>query len=192
MQPAAEPLTALYQSLSDAHVLFSEAEQDSPGLRAAIVFVVAAWEAFVEDAAQQAYTFVAANSSPAAPLIVSRADALAHIERFHTPSQSKINQLYKQVLGLPDISRHWRWPGTTNAEAVAGLARLLSLRHAIVHRGRARRMVDGVLPFSAVGLVRRLAATTHNALCAHLTRATGSAPWPVEPTPRRTPHHWGI
>jgi hypothetical protein len=99
----------------------------------------------------------------------------------NTPKPDKIDDLFRDLLGIPAVSRSWSWHLCRPAKARARLNRLVTLRGAISHRVTAPRAVQKRDVVAAIALVERLATTTHNAVDRALKARLGFNPWgPVE------------
>lgn len=131
--------------------------------RAAVVFLVAVWQTYVEAVAD---SFTANGSG------ISRA-------RISTPNGSNIDLLFKQSFGIPEVSRSWKWRGMTAVAARDKLQRLIKLRHEIAHKARLRSPIRRSVLLDYVHFIHRLAVCLHNAMeqrKAHLSTSTSPVP----------------
>lgn len=97
--------------------------------------------------------------APAAP----RAPALG-------PNTTRIDDLFKRVVGLNEISASWRWRGMKATGARAALDRLLTLRHEIAHRVHVGTAVTEKDVSKAMNLILRLAEASTREVNRHTTR----------------------
>lgn len=123
--------------------------------RAAVVFLVAVWQTYVEALADDAFT-----------------------HRVSTPSPQKIDALFERVLGIKAVSRFWRWRGMTADRARRRLGEVLTLRHQIAHKARVKRRVRRSTVVQYLHLVHRLAVCLYNTVAPHVAKQTGR---PVPP-----------
>jgi hypothetical protein len=108
--------------------------------RATLVFIAACWEAYVEDLALEVYGMlhtagVNPHGTPRNPgAAKNRADTL------HTPFAAKVDALFRDILGLEDISLSWSWQNMSASQAVTKLDGFIADRCEVAHR------VSGQLP----------------------------------------------
>jgi len=160
--------------------------------KSAIVLIVACWEAFVEDLAEEALSVLiqhATRHSVFPDDVLERVaskcggkkawdlagDGWRTVMRDHylevlakttgklnTPKTEQVNELFDKVLGLKKVSSGWKWPGASAAQAARRLDALVTLRGSIAHRVEATAQVRKKTVNDARKLVVRLAVTTHN------------------------------
>jgi hypothetical protein len=175
--------------------------------KSAIVLLIACWEAFVEDLAQEALTATLAKASnpnifPDSVLerIASKVtgkkiwnlsgdgwkdafrDNLKEIfarttDKLNTPRPENVDEIFLKVLGIQKLSSSWRWKGRTAENSRKKLDELVSLRCAIAHRVTAASRVNLKDVVDCTNLISRLAARSHNTVCKHLTKLVGESPW---------------
>lgn len=134
-----------------------------PVLKAAIVLMTSALEAFIEDIIVESAARVAKKLDDPARLptlvkqdIVRRLDPGKHdlrwwdlagdgwrkayrdevsdfCERLNTPSSKNIRRLFTMSLGVADVTSWWSWQGMRPEQAAAKLDRLISLRGTLAH-----------------------------------------------------------
>jgi hypothetical protein len=178
----------------------SDLERADAVARSAIVLLVACWEAFVEDLATGALRTVlriarspsdvetrvrvaASNQLRAAAderevwkladdgwRSVLRDYGQNLVGAFHTPNTTRIDDLFKRVVGLNEISASWRWRGMKATGARAALDRLLTLRHEIAHRVQVGTAVTAKDVSKAMNLILRLAEASTREVNRHTTR----------------------
>jgi hypothetical protein len=104
----------------------SDPEQASLMYRLLVVSIAAGWEAFHEDLCRE--------------VLVRRSDiptrAARSIEGFHNPNPKRIDQLYREVLGVERITDSWGrhdGQGVTPDESRQVIERLMEFRHDTAH-----------------------------------------------------------
>ncbi len=198
--------------LSDIHGIITPAGQGRKHNvqvlhKSGIVMLVACWEAFVEDLAASALTFLLASASDHSVLpdevlerIASKCQgkkawSLAgdgwkkacndHLQEvlakttgsLNTPKTAQVDELFEKVLALRSISSNWQWKGRSSTHSRAALDSLVSLRGSIAHRVSASKSVQKKDVQEARELLARLAVKSHNAVNRHLNAVLGSKPW---------------
>lgn len=86
---------------------------------------------------------------------------------FNTPSSKNVKKLFKDHLGMPDITQDWHWQNMTPKTARDELDRIVGIRHSLVHRGEqysTRRLVQPTEVPDAVLLIEQLAIATAGSL----------------------------
>jgi len=137
--------------------------------RAAIVFIVAAWQAYVEHVAIHAFSHLL-DTAPSHSVFPPKVRVLAAgkileskdqravweladtgwrdvlkryqqsvIEKFNTPNSRRIDELFESTIGLERVSQYWRWRGMTPDRARERLNTIVDLRHEIAHTTRRAR-----------------------------------------------------
>jgi hypothetical protein len=95
----------------------------------------------------------------------------AAIATFNNPKAERIDDLYSNLIGLPKLSSHWRWPGMSPDSARKKLERLLLIRGDIAHRTRHSGFVKRPELDDFVAFTNRLSVKTHNAVASHLNQS---------------------
>jgi len=175
--------------------------------KSAVVLVVACWEAYVEDLASNALSFMideakshtvfpkavlervgSKYSGPNAWELAGEGWKKALRDNFsevlakttgtlNTPRAPQVDDLFMKTLGLPAVSRVWTWPGRTQSAAVKALDELITLRGSIAHRVQHSKSVHKSTVVAAVELISRLAAKSTNHVRGHVHAAVGKYPW---------------
>ena len=169
--------------------------------RSAVVLACACWEAFLEELALDALAYLIARINREDPLSATARQAanraLQHIDTgrphslllqlsyhrqhilgpFNTPKSANADALYRKALGIPEISRDWRWRGVPASTARSRLDRWVSLRGDIAHRVKGMRPVTKRDVIDFVQLLERLAWLTCNGVRDWLMQATPATPW---------------
>ncbi len=120
--------------------------------RAAVVFLMAVWQTYVEALADEAFT-----------------------HRLSTPSAEKIDALFERVHGIKGISQSWKWRGMTADRARQRLGQILTLRHQIAHKAKVKGSVRRSTVVRDLHFVHRLAVCLYNAAARHIAIRRGDA-----------------
>lgn len=177
--------------------------------KSAIVLTVACWEAFVEDCAQSSLDFMIdriPNHNKLPKLVLERvaskhtgvkawdfagdgwkkclrsnlSEVLAKTTgKLNTPRSPQVNELFRNTIGLTDVSSDWHWPGKGRIAAEKSLDDLVTLRGGIAHRVSTSQAVRKADVYRSLDLVFRLAVKTSNSVRIHLKDIVGKAPWGV-------------
>lgn len=99
------------------------------------------------------------------------------IKSLHTPSAKIIDSLFKDLLGLNNLSKCWKWRGVTNRLAIEKLDNLISTRGDIAHKLSTNNYIKKGDVLKAIKLVSNLAVNSSNAVREHLIEITGKEPW---------------
>jgi len=175
--------------------------------KSAIVLLVACWEAFVEDLAEQALTemingakdhsvfprsvlerVASTNSGMASWKLagdgwkrVLRGNLEGVLKsttgKLNTPRTAQTNDLFKKTIGLENISKSWYWPGRSISQAEGALDLLVTLRGSIAHRVTTASSVTLKHVKDSRGLINRIAVKSHNRTCDYLKERIGKSPW---------------
>lgn len=175
--------------------------------KSSIVLLVACWESFVEDLVSHSLEYmveecVSPNKFP--PSVLDRVSSsysgqkmwgLAgdgwrqalrdHLKTvlgktsgiFNTPRADQVDELFKKVIGLENISHSWHWDAIDFNIAVNNLNELVTLRGAIAHRVKADKTVTLETVKEAEELIYSLAVKSHNKTLAYLKHVVGKSPW---------------
>jgi RiboL-PSP-HEPN len=133
-------IAAAQKHRADAEIIF----------RAAIVFIVAVWQTYIEAVADHL-----ANPSKLGKT------------RLSTPSSDNIDRHFMERFKIDHITSAWKWRGMSSVSARRKLDSLLQLRHDIAHKARTRRPVTRMAVLEYVHFVHRLAVYSHNAVERH-------------------------
>ena len=175
--------------------------------KSAIVLLVACWEAFIEDLAENALSAVIATATD--PLVIPpsvreritsklpgvKAWELAGggwktacrnhfkevlertVGQLNTPKTAQVNQLFERGLGCEHLSSDWKWIGRSVSTAEGALDSLVSLRGSIAHRVTTADSVKKTAVTDAQALLLRLAWRSHNAVNSFVRELVGDKPW---------------
>jgi len=152
--------------------------------RAVIVFICACWEAYVEDVLRDSMRVLLTHAGAAHTEHARLNQPLEHaLDAFHAPNTRAVNNLIEGLLGLPNISKAWKWPGARRKVGGAPISRSQELDALVKMRGRIAHRVTGKGPIGkaqgtqAIKLAKNLVRTTDNAVAGHVAAIVGTAPW---------------
>ncbi|WP_281872872.1 HEPN domain-containing protein [Brachybacterium paraconglomeratum] len=91
----------------------------------------------------------------------------------NSPRPAPIQALFRDHVGYEDITAHWKWRGTTVAEAKAALNEFVELRGSIAHRVQALRRLTKRDVDKHIRLVKHLVDETDRAMVSHAHTVTG-------------------
>ena len=175
--------------------------------KSSIVLLVACWESFVEDLVSHSLEYMiekcdAPTKFP--PLVLERVSSSYNGSKmwalagegwrqvlkdnlksvlgktsgvFNTPKPSEVDELFKKVIGLENLSHAWHWEGMDQVKASNELNELVGLRGSIAHRVKPDKSVSLETVRAAEDLIYFLAVKSHNRAVAHLKKTVGSSPW---------------
>jgi len=175
--------------------------------KSGVVFVAAAWEAFVEDVALQAINHIlsVAKNPKTIPLSIRKGvaryvqdskhdlkawDLAAEgwkkvvreykddvIATFNTPKPHNVDNLFKRLLGVEEISAQWYWQGMSKTSASAKLRKFMETRGAIAHRGELPQSITKDYVEDRRKFINRLCVRTSNVIRDCIKTQVGSYPW---------------
>jgi len=175
--------------------------------KSSVVLLTACWEAFVEDAAAGAFDFLISKSKDPhkIPEAIRRNVAIwnrknehelrewffagegwrsvlqnykkHHVGLFNTPRAGKVDELFRDLLGLSSVSDNWKWPGMKPQKARDRLSDYITLRGSIAHRVKAGKSVGKHTAVDYLVFVSRLAVRTSNVTNKYILNLVGEAPW---------------
>ena len=96
---------------------------------------------------------------------------------FNTPKADQIDKLFLRAIGINQISKTWKWPGMSAANAAKKLGDFVSLRGAIAHRGQALQSVKLSDVKEYRSFIGRLAAKTGGEVNRHVKAITNKPLW---------------
>lgn len=103
-----------------------------------------------------------------------------HLGPFNTPRAGNIDNLYKAVLGLENLSSCWHWKRMSPKMAKEKLSEIITLRGSIAHRVEASRKVTRAYTNRAGINLIFLSIKTSNHVRKYIYGATGKFPWDEE------------
>lgn len=132
--------------------------------KAVVVFVCAAWEAYCEDMILEAKDLILTgchnpnllSNHAKTPIANALRESKAHLDvwdlagdgwkalwgkqvdtkvaKLNSPKSADLVKLYKQTLGIVDITQNWYWQNCNNQKAKSRLDKLVTLRGEIAHK----------------------------------------------------------
>lgn len=104
--------------------------------RAGLIMAMTAWETYVEDRLCEALDvqLKMVNGSHLGDFFKNRLDE--ELKRFHNPSSDKTKKLYKDYLGIDDVTDFWKWNNYEPEKAKAKLNEFIKLRGDVVHHSK--------------------------------------------------------
>jgi hypothetical protein len=106
-----------------------------------IVYLVAKWQTFLEDLAEESFKRLVALESGHMIRGVLHKNFYQTFKKFNTPKTENIDVLIEAATGLAKISDNWYWDGMSNKNAKSKLAEILEIRHEIAHTAGAKRVL---------------------------------------------------
>lgn len=107
--------------------------------RAGLVMALTPWETYVEDRVVEAVT-LRYGSDTSQPARFMTAKLKEELKRFHNPTSDKTRNLFKDFLGIDDVTLEWKWQHMEPAKACERVDSLLKKRGDAVHRSRAAQV----------------------------------------------------
>jgi RiboL-PSP-HEPN len=181
--------------------------------KSAVLFTCAAFEAFIESMAEQAFTALVSSATDhnalPKPILRSVANQLRedknelriwdlagtgwkqacdtyrtailgkHTGPFNTPKPHNIDALFKDLIGLPELSKCWQWPRMRNDAAIAKLKSFVELRGALAHGAQPAPSVTKRDVVRYVAFLAPLSVRSANRVRDYCHQATGAYPWPL-------------
>ncbi len=148
--------------------------------RAIVVMSISAWESYVEELVREAIQALRPNVViPGSAWPALNAHATQLLGRFNTPNPPHVEQLFRNCLGLPNVTSAWFWQNCSATQAAQRLTAAMTHRHEIAHGVNPRPIIHNHFSSRLPTFVRRLAHCTDVAVRSHLMGVLGlAAPWP--------------
>jgi hypothetical protein len=179
--------------------------------RAAIVFITACWESYVEDVCLEAFDFLLANASHPDNFPV-RVRTLASkalrenpdqtqiwrlagegwkqvlsdhregakakwLDELNTPKTPQVNGLFRELIGLSNLSESWSWQRMSSQQASEKLDEYITVRGNIAHRLTHDTNIYKNWGTDYLSHVERLVAKTDERVYGHVVTLTITPPW---------------
>ncbi|MDX4954581.1 HEPN domain-containing protein [Delftia acidovorans] len=141
-----------------------------------VLQLIAFWQVFIEELAEFGFRQIEASGSGGHFRDIAREKLNESLKKFNTPNKDNIDKLFKEALGVPNISKFWRSDTLTHETAISTLAELLTSRHQIAHTGRTQTPLSYATNFEKVKVLMQIAELTENALCNQLTLRSSPPP----------------
>ncbi len=99
------------------------------------------------------------------------------VSNLNTPKSPQVNTLFEEMLGIPNLSSHWRWASMPAARAANKLDDYIIVRGNIAHRLKHDAEVYKNWGTDYLNHVQRLVSATDGAVASHLAKFIGTRPW---------------
>lgn len=148
--------------------------------RAAVVMLVSAWEAYVEQVAIEAVEALRpASNVPLGNWPALYAAVKASAGQLHQPNVQNVRMLISSSIGLADITASWTWHGMTVPGACQMLERAVATRNRVAHGVNPRPPVPTAEPTDLQVFFQQLASRTDAGIRDYLVNNLGIVhPWP--------------
>ena len=98
--------------------------------------------------------------------------------RLNTPKTTQIDELFRNALGIEDMSKNWRWARKMTAKrASEKLDRYVSLRGAIAHRGKHETSVTKANVSDYFEFIKSVVGKTGGHVNKHVKSVSGKPLW---------------
>jgi len=101
--------------------------------RAIVVVSVSCWEAYIEQVLLESIELLRPGAPPMAHWQSLNATARSAIGRFNNPNADNVRALFRDVIGLADVTSEWYWRNCASQRSIAYLNDMLRHRHEIAH-----------------------------------------------------------
>ncbi len=103
----------------------TDSEKSEVLKRAGLIMALTAWETYVEDRLLEALVLQlkSVKGSFLGDFFQKRLDE--ELKRFNTPSSDKTKRLYKEFLGIKDVTEGWKWNNYDSQESKTQLDRFI-------------------------------------------------------------------
>lgn len=129
-----------------------------------ILHLVAALQVFCEELVSYGFRALEAREGTGTLHALAKAKVENAVARFNTPSRKNIDQLFKEALGIPNISERWTWDSVTAKQAGEMLDCVVKLRHEIAHSGTAKATLTYEKNFDYLKALFRIAQLAEDAV----------------------------
>ncbi|MCB9663433.1 MAG: hypothetical protein H6732_04950 [Alphaproteobacteria bacterium] len=144
--------------------------------RAGVVVAVSAWEMYVECLLEESVMAMKPAAPPLGTWPALLAGAKSQIGRFNTPNTQNTQRLFREHIGLPDVTAQWTWKGASRKTNRERLNKALTTRHEVAHGVSPRPSVHFKYMKGLVGFFKRLGTWTDAEVHRYLTNDLGLAP----------------
>ena len=145
--------------------------------RAIVVLCVSSWEAFIEQLLIESLDLMRPSNPVGSPWPTVKAFAGSQIARFNTPNSENTKRLFAECLGLPDITAHWSWRGSSVQNTRISLNDILMLRHHVAHGVNPRPKIHNGYASWMPNFFRRLGSCSEKGVQQHLVDLGVVVPW---------------
>ena len=106
-----------------------------------VVYLVAHWQRFIKHLAIHGFQNVERiDSGPFRDIAKRNLDEA--INRFNTPNKQNVDRLFRDTLGIPNVSSSWENGDLAKNMAADTLAEILKVRHEVAHTGRTEKLLS--------------------------------------------------
>ncbi|MCW2931944.1 MAG: hypothetical protein JWM19_2906 [Actinomycetia bacterium] len=118
-------------------------------------------------------------------VLVDRLEGLQELRnrRLNSPRTQQVNDLFREALGIENISRSWHWASISPERAAEKLDEYIVIRHEVAHRGSSTDRIWQYDINDYYSHVWNLVGRTAAEVARVLADVTGIAPWPDETAP---------
>ena len=145
--------------------------------RAALVFISASWEAYVEDLAIEAHAILLPSGQLPSGTCTTAAAAQSRADTLHTPFSSKVVSLFRDVLGIQDVSTDWYWQNSDATKSASKLNEYVTDRCTVAHRLSGDDPTPKFAGTDFLSHVRSLVECTEWTVFHYAKSLLGSDPW---------------
>lgn len=175
--------------------------------KAVVVFVCAAWEAYCEDVILEAKGHILSgcddpgllSNHAKTPIANALRESRAHLDvwelagngwktlwesqvnakvaKLNTPKSAELTKLYKQTLGIGEITHNWYWQNCNNGKAKDRLDKLVTKRGEIAHKLITEDAVKKIHGETFYSHVKLLAERIEITVADKVQEMTGTRPW---------------
>jgi hypothetical protein len=141
--------------------------------RAILVIAVSSWEAYIEQVIEETIILIKPPYPPVTNWQSLYASTKSTIGRFNNPNAEHVKTIFRDCIGITDITSEWYWRNCDTARAVEYLNELLSKRHEIAHGINPRPIIDNDYASWLPDFVRNLARCTDRGIKKFLEQNLG-------------------
>lgn len=141
-----------------------------------VLQLIAFWQVFIEELAEFGFRQLEASGSGGYFRDIARGKLDESLKKFNTPNKDNIDKLFKEALGVENISKFWKSDTLTHEIALSTLSSLLTSRHQIAHTGSTPTPLSYSTNFEKMEVLMQIAELTENALCNQLTFRSSRPP----------------
>jgi hypothetical protein len=133
-----------------------------------ILQLVAYWQVFIEELAVFGFRKVEQSEHLGLFHDMAKIKLDESIKKFNTPNRANIDRLFKEALGIVNISKYWFSETLSLDFATATLDELLTSRHQIAHKGCTSIKLSCESNFQKMEILMQIADLTERALMEQL------------------------
>jgi len=128
--------------------------------RAILIIAVSSWEAYVEQLIEETINLIKPPNPPVTNWQSLYASTKSAIGRFNNPTAENVKTLFRDCVGITDITSDWYWRNCNSARAAQYLNELLIKRHEIAHGVNPRPTISNDYAAWLPNFIRNLAKCT--------------------------------